>query len=269
MSPRRLSVLFLLVSILPACGYDTGADLRPAVEKATPAGARSVSSCGGSSGLIESPSYGCVYVMRGDVAAVTNGIAKALRTEGFAVSCRRPGELRALRGNVRMTAQVTGEGLISTSGGVANVLAGGYRPEGARPVPRGSVVVNLDASRQVEASAAFWRSIVAEGGRCDRAPRREHPLELCLTWWNGPVGFETRAAARRRHAGPAVEIAHEELPALSKCTYTMRLGDGFARVNARFDHGDWVWPRLHKVPEPRRFRPNARLEPHGLLGLRG
>jgi hypothetical protein len=266
---RGLSVLCVLVCLTPGCGYDTGPDLRPAVERVTPSGALRVAACGGSSGLIDEPSYSCLYMVPGRVGVVTQTIATALQAQGFAVSCARPGELAALRGNVRITAEVTGEGSISRSGGVANVLAGGYRPEGSRPIPRGSVVLDLDATRQPESSAAFWRRHVAEGGRCDRARIPIHPLEVCVAWWNGPVGMTTSEAARRRRAGPGVHIVRAERPGVSTCTYTVRVPRGYARLTARFDHGKWIWPPLRAVPPPRPFSPNARLEANGWLSLDG
>ena len=269
MAPPRLLALCLLLPLLPACGYDTGADLRPVVERITPSGARPLAACGGSSGLIDEPSYGCKYLVRGEAEKVSEAIASALRSEGFAVSCPRAGELAALRRDIRVTAEVTPSGWISHASGVANVFEGGHRPEGSQPIPKGSVALDLDASRQSDASSAFWRRHVAEGLPCNRSLVQPHPLEHCVTWWNGPVGMETSEAARRRHAGPAVQITRTERPGVSTCTCTVRVRGRFQRVIARFDHGDWIWPPLRAVAPPRRFQPNARLEANGWLGLKG
>jgi len=202
--PARLIALCLLAPLVAACGYDTGSDLRPALERVTPPGARVIGACGGSSGLIDEPSYTCTYLFPGEGGEVADQIATALRTDGFAVSCSRPGELAALRGDVRITAELTPGGWISTMGGVVNVYPPGYRPEGSRAVAKGSVAVDLSASRQPKASADFWRRYVAGGGRCDRPLVLPHPLEVCVTWWNGEVGMRASDTAARRRLGPQV-----------------------------------------------------------------
>ena len=266
--PARLVALCILPALGAACGYDAGSDLRPAVERVTPPGARVVGACGGSSGLIDEPSYSCTYLIRGEGGELADEIATALRKDGFAVSCSRPGEVAALRRNVRVTAELTPGGWTSTRGGVVNVYPPGYRPEGSRAVPKGSIAVNLSASRQAEASADFWRHYVAEGGRCDRPLVLPHPLELCVTWWNGEVGMKTSETAARRRLGPQVRIVRSELPGVSACTYTLRAANGFTATTGRFDHGRWIWSPLRAVARPSRFVPNARLGPNGVLALR-
>jgi len=265
----RLVALCFAIAILSACGYDTGVDLPPVLERVVPSGARPVTTCGGSSGLIDEPSYSCTYLVRGEAGAIADRIARALRRDGYAVSCPRPGELAALRDDVRVTAEVTAGGSISRSGGVANVFPSGYRPEGSHPIPQGFVALDLGAIRQSEASAAFWRGQVAAGLPCDRAPVAPDPLEVCITWWNGPVGSATSETARRRRAGPGVRVVRSEHPGVSTCTYTVRVPDGFQRLIARFDHGTWIWPPLRAVARPRPFRPNARLARDGRLSLKG
>jgi hypothetical protein len=266
--PRRLLVLSLLLPLVAGCGYDEGADLRPAVERITPPGGVALEACGGSSGLIDYPSHSCTYLVRSTTAAATQSLASTLRREGFVVSCRQPGELAALRGDVRVTAEVTEHGSISTAGGVVNVLRGGYRAEGARRIPSGSVVVRVGAIRQSESSAAFWRRQVEEGGRCDQSPAPINPLEHCVNWWNGPVGRTTSESVRRRRIGGPVQIVAAERPGVSSCTYMIRARDGFAEVGAKFDHGDWAWQQPRRVRRPARFRPNATLYAHGWLALR-
>lgn len=264
---RYGTILFVFLSVLvvSGCGYDHGRDLGLLVQAVSPTGAHPVTACSGSSGLIENPSYGCTYLVRGNGGAVTESLARALRQEGFAVGCSAPGSLAALRGDVRVTAEVTQYGSIVASGGVVNVFGAGYRPEDSQAIRRGFVALRLDASRQSTASAALWQAQVEDGGRCDRPLVPPDPIEQCLTWWNGPVGQATSAAAVRGRLGPEAQVKRRERPGVSTCTYTLRAPKGIRVMTAIFDHGSWSWPPFDKVELVRTFRPNAILAASGRL----
>ena len=267
MKPRLILVaLVASLGILAGCGYDTGGDLPGVVEEITPVGARLLTPCGGSSGLIESPSHGCTSFAPGDGAAVTAAVARALRENGFEVACRRPGDITAGREDVRVLVEVTQYGSVVASGGVANVFRAGYRPSGSQPIPAGSVALKIDASRVAEASASFWRNLAREHGRCDAALPKPNLTENCVNWWNG-VGRATGDDALRLRAQPPVEIRTDWGIETAACTYTLRTPDGYLGVTARFKHGDWTWPRLREVDAPGTFRPNARLAGDGRLNL--
>jgi hypothetical protein len=162
-----LAIPIVLVCLAVACGYDEGDDLPEVVERATPAGATPVGGCGGSPGLIESPSHECTYLVRGEAGDVTRAVADALLQQGFDVSCRggeTTVEVAGLRGDVRVRAEITAAGSLTDDGdGVVNVFDEGYAPSRAKPIPRGSVALSLSASRQSEASADFQREWIAGG----------------------------------------------------------------------------------------------------------
>jgi hypothetical protein len=256
----------LMLALTAGCAYDQGRDLPPIVERVTPAGARLLTACGGSSGLIEEPSHGCTFFARGDGATVTARVAQALRRDGFNVACRRPGEIAAVRGNVRVLAEVTQYGSVVAWGGIANVYPAGYRPRRSKPIPARSVALAIDASRLEASSASFWRQHVREGGRCNAPLPKPNLDEHCVNWWNG-VGIPTAEAALRRRVLPPVEVRRRTGIARATCTYTLRTASGYLRVTARFERGDWVWPPLHRVDRPRSFRPNALLNEDGRLQL--
>jgi hypothetical protein len=261
MPPVQMLPIVCLGSIaLAGCGYDEGYDLPAVAQLAAPARAHAIS-CSGSSGLIDYPARDCAYIVRGSGSSVTEELAQRLRRAGFDVSCARAGSLAALRGNVRVDAEVTQYGSFIGS----NVFASGYRPLGARSIPRGSVVLKLSAIRQAAASASFWRSEIARGGSCDRALPTPNRIALCLVWWNGPAGFTTSRAAVRRRLGPELRVERSERPGVSSCTYTLRNGPGFVRASGRFDQGGWRWSPLRRVQLEQRFRPNARLAESGWL----
>jgi hypothetical protein len=262
----RFGILVAAVTALTVggCAYDEGRDLPPIVERATPSGARLLATCGGSSGLIDPPSYGCVFFARGSGADVTASLARALQRDGFDVSCPRPGEIAAVRDDVRVLADVTEHGSVVASGDIANVFDAGWRPRGSKPIPPGWVALDLDASRLE--SAAFWKARAAGGGRCDRPLPKPNVGQHCVNWWNG-VGAPTAAHALRRRVRPFVEVRRRTGIGVATCTYTLRTRTRYLRVTARFADGRWVWPPLRSVDRPRAFRPNARLDDDGRLEL--
>jgi len=264
--PRMILVTVVSLVVLAGCGYDEGGDLVPVVEAATPAGARLLTACGGSSGLIEEPSHSCTFFARGDGGAVTAGVARALRRDGFDVACPRPGEMTAVRDDVRVHAEVAQYGSVVASGGVANIFDSGYRPRGAKSIPPGSVALKIDAARLVDASASFWRSLARQGGRCAASLSKPNLAERCVNWWHG-VGRATAEDALRRGARPPVEIRTAWGIEKAACTYTLRARGRFLRVTARFERGDWIWPPLRELSRPGTFRPNARLNEDGRLDL--
>jgi hypothetical protein len=161
-----------------------------------------------------------------------------------------------MRDDVRVTADVTQWGSLRGSA----VTTGTWRPVGSRAIPRGSVALRLDASRLSHSAKAFYRELIAKGGRCDRPLPRPSPVRQCAVWWNGPVGRPTREAVPWQTAGLDVEIAGRNRVGESTCTYTIQNGGSFLRLTARFD-GDWHWPRLRRVARVPTFSPNARLFP--------
>jgi hypothetical protein len=264
--PRAILGTAVALLVMAGCAYDDGSDLKPVVQGATPPGARLLTSCGGSSGLIESPSHSCTFFAPGDGAAVTTAVAGRLRADGFDVACRRPGEVTAVRDDIRVLVEVAQYGSVVASGGVANVFDLGYRPRGAQPIPAGSVAVEISASRLADASASFWRSRAREGGRCSAPLPKPNLAEYCANWWNG-VGRDTAADALRRGARAPVEIRPAWGIETAACTYTLRARDRFLRVTARFKDAEWTWPALRAVSPPQAFRPNARLTEDGRLDL--
>jgi len=245
-------VAFLFV--VAGCGYDDGADLAPVVERATPADARILSACGGSGGLIESPSRSCTFLAPGDGGAVTTALANALREDGFEVACRRPGEVTAVRDDIRFLAEVTQHGSVDA-------------PGGDKPIPAGSVAVKIDASRLVEASAAFWRGLAREGGSCAAPVPKPNLAQFCVNWWN-VSGIDTASDAVRRGARPPAEVRPAWGNQPKACTYTLRARGRFLRVTARSEPGGgFIWPRLRALSRPGAFRPNALLSEDGRLDL--
>jgi hypothetical protein len=199
-----------MVTGVAACGYDTGRDLPGVVDRATPAGAELVGECGGSPGLIESPSHGCTYVVRGELDEVTTVVADALVEQGFDVTCRGDEatvEVAGLRGNVRVSAEVTADGSLTDDGdGAVNVYEPGYSPPRARRIPAGSVALSLAASRQSEASADFQREWIAGGFACAEDVLEEQTLEGCVEAWNGLDNEANRRLASRRMRLPVAYV---------------------------------------------------------------
>jgi hypothetical protein len=264
---RSLALTTTVIAVLVAagCGFDEGRDLRPVVEEVMPAHARLLAPCSHVDGLIDYASFDCSALVKGDGARTTQAIATALAQHHFRVACPSAGSLRATRDDVRVTADVTQWGSLRGSA----VTAGPWRPVGSHPIPRGSVALRLDASRLSDSARAFYRELIAKGGRCDRPLPRPSSLAQCVTWWNGPVGRPTREAVPWQTTGPGVEVVGRNREGESTCTYTIRNGRGFLRLTARFD-GDWHWPRLRRVPRSATFRPNARRYPGDeLLEARG
>lgn len=250
------------LAILEGCGYDTGRDLPGVVAEVTPVGARLLTSCGGSSGLIESPSHGCTFFAPGEGGAVTGAVARALREHGFEVACPTPGQITAVRDDVRVLAQVTQYG--SVGGSV--VFDMGYRPRGSQLIPAGSVALRIDASRLETANASFWRSQARKRGRCEAALPKPNLSQYCVNWWNH-VGQPTGDKALRLGAQPPVQIRTEWGIERATCSYTLQTPAGYAGVSARFVRGNWIWPELRKITRPDTFRPNARLNEDGRLDL--
>jgi hypothetical protein len=251
---RTILATFAALVLMAGCAYDDGADLAPAVERATPAGAQVLAACGGSGGLIESPSRSCTFFAPGNGSAVTTEIANALRADGFDVACRRPGEVTAVRDDIRVLAEVTQHGSVDA-------------PGGAKPIPAGSAAVKIGASRLVEASAAVWRTRAREGGRCVASVPKPSLAEFCVNWWN-VSGIDTGSDAVRRGARPPVEVRPAWGNGAETCTYTLRARGRFLRVTARSDpEGGFIWPRLRALSRPGAFQPNARLNEDGRLSL--
>jgi hypothetical protein len=205
-----------------------------------------------------------VFFVRGSGAAVTESVARVLREEGFAVACPSPGEIKAVRDNVRVLANVTQYGSVLAAGGIANVCEAGWRPRGSKRIPPGWVALDLNASRLE--SPAFWSAQAARPGRCDRPLAKPNVLEHCVNWWNG-VGTPTAREAVRRRAQPLVEVRRRTGIEVATCTYTLRSRLGYLRVRARFADTRWVWPPLRRVNRSRSFRPNALLHEDGRLEL--
>ena len=253
------------LAILAGCGYDSGSDLPGVVSEVTPAGARLLTRCSGSSGLIDAPSHSCSFFARGDGPSVTSTVARALREQGFEVACRAPGEITAVGNDVRVLVEVTQYGSVVVGNGGVNVFSSGYLPRGARSIPAGSVALEIGASRLEEASAPFWRSLAQEHGRCDAILPKPNLAEHCVNWWNN-VGRPTAVKALRRRAGPQVQIRADWGIERSACIYTLSTPAGYLRVRARFERGDWTWPGLRRV-RAAAFRPNALLNEDGRLDL--
>jgi hypothetical protein len=209
-SAKLWAVAISVLVFAAACGYDEGRDLPGVVEQATPAGAELVGECGGSPGLIESPSHGCTYFVPGEADEVTSAVADALAEQGFDISCRGDEttvEIAGLRGNVRVHAEVTADGSLTDDGdGAINVYEPGYVPPRAQPIPAGSVALDLNASRQSEASADFQREWIADGFTCTEDVLQEQTLEGCVEAWNGPDNAANRRLALGRVRVPAAYV---------------------------------------------------------------
>lgn len=261
-------ITLVALGVFGGCGYDAGSDLPGIVEAVTPAGSRLITACGGSGGLIESPSHSCTFFARGDGSDVTAAVAEGLRGRGFAVACPAAGEITAVDEDVRVLVEVTQYGSVVGSDGVASVSDYGYRPRGSQVIPAGWVALRIAASRLVQASAASWRSRAREGGACHAALTKPNLAEYCVNWWNGLGGRKAAAEALRLRALPPVAVRAEWAIERSACTYTLRSSSGYLRVTARFDDGDWIWSPLEQVDRVP-FRPVARLSDDGRLDLTG
>jgi hypothetical protein len=264
--PKLAFLQLVTLGLLAGCGYDAGSDLPGVVEAVTPADAQLLIRCGGSSGLIEPPSHGCTFFTPGEGSAVTAAVAHALRGQGFEAGCPRPGEINAVREDVRVSVEVTQYGSVVASGGVANVFDVGYRPRGSQPIPTGSVALEISASRLPEGSVGFWVGRANERGRCDAPLPKPNLAANCVNWWNG-VGWETGDEAIRLKAQRRVEIRPRWGIEIASCTYILRTTDGYLRVTAHFKSGDWTWPPLRRGSPPTRFQPNGRLNEDGRLDL--
>jgi hypothetical protein len=272
---RISGLLALLVLVTGAgCGYDEGKDLPGIVEAAAPAGSQVVGACGGSPGLIEPPSHGCTFFASGESRKVAVAVARALIKQGFEVSCRGGGvtiEVTGLRGDVRADSEITGDGTVTTSGGVVNVFAPGYVPPGADPIPTGSVALELSASRQSDASAGLFRTRIREGAPCSAAGLRRQTIDSCIEQWNS-LGNETnRRLALQRARAPAVNVFRlsEVSDVSSGCQF------GFLAPRGRYlilestwedDHLVWAKPELGYF-SGKGFQPHAKLRPDGTLRL--
>ncbi len=176
---------------------------------------------------------------------MTTEIANALRGDGFDVACRRPGEITAVRDDIRLLAEVTQHGSVDA-------------PGGAKTIPAGSVAVKIGASRLAKVSASAWRSRAREGGRCDASVAKPNLAEFCVNWWN-VSGIDTGRAAVRRGARGAVEVHSAWESDAETCTYTLRARGRFLRVTARSVPDGFHWSQLRALSRPGAFRPNARL----------
>jgi hypothetical protein len=171
-------------------------------------------------------------------------VANALREDGFEVACRTPGEVTAVRDDIRVLAKVTQDGSAA-----------------------GSVAVKIDASRLAEASASYWRNLAREGGRCAAPVQKPNLAEFCVNWWN-VSGIDTGSDAVRRGARSPVEVRPAWGNGTETCTYTLRARGRFLRVTARSDpDGGFIWPPLRALTRPGAFRPNAHLDEGGRLNL--
>lgn len=251
--PRVIIGMVAFLFVVAGCSYDDGADLAPVVEHATPSGARVLAACGGSSGLIDYADRSCTFFAPGESGAVTTEIANALRGDGFDVACRRPGEVTAVRDDIRLLAEVTQHGTVDA-------------PGGAKAIPAGSVAVKIGASRLAQASASVWRSRAREGGRCAATVPKPNLAEFCVNWWN-VSGIDTGSDAVRRGARPRVEVRPAWKSGAETCTYTLRARGRFLRVTARSVPDGFIWPRLRALSRPGAFRPNAHLNEDGRLYL--
>jgi hypothetical protein len=207
---RGLAFLVLTVVVGAGCGYDDGKDLPAIVESATPREATRVGPCSGSSGLIESPSLGCTFVVRGAAGEVAASVARALAEDGFDVSCRRSAqvvELAGLRGDVRVSAEVIPAGSIVADDDLVNVHESGYVPPGARAIPRGSVALALTAARQSAASEDFQRGWVRHGFGCEPGELRERSPAGCVDAWNAQENERNRRRALRRMRVPVAYVS--------------------------------------------------------------
>jgi hypothetical protein len=266
------------VALATSCGYDEGKDLPAIVERATPGGARVVGSCGGSSGLIESPSHGCTFFVTGEPAEVTVAVAIALVKQGFDVSCRgapQAAEITGLRGNVRATGKVTDNGaavVSATDSSAVNVYPAGYVPEGGKPIPAGQVALRLDASRQSEASVASYRSWVANGVPCTRDGLRRQTLDECVDQWNAPANGANRrlAASRARVPEADVLLRRSNEPGVSTgCFFGFLAPRGRYLILKGAWQGDrlaWEEPELGYAKK-KDVDPEAELRPDGTLVL--
>jgi hypothetical protein len=173
-----------------------------------PAQARPLAPCSHTDGLIGYPSYECAALVRGNAGVTIVAIETALAETGFRVACPSAGALVATPNDIRVTADVTQWGSLRGSA----VTAGSWRPVGSHPIPRGSVALRIAATRLSDSSTAFYRSLSAKGGHCDRVLPRPSPVRQCLVWWNGAVERPTREGLPSQTAGPETEVvAHNRV----------------------------------------------------------
>lgn len=203
-------ILVCALVLAAGCGYDEGEDLPPLVEGVVPEGAEQVGECGGSPGLIESPSHHCTYFVPGELDEVTEDVAEALTDEGFDLSCRRDAvavEIAGLQPNVRVRAEITDNGSVKDWGqGAVNVFEPGYVPAGARSIPTGAVALYVSASRQSEAGLETQRAWTKSGFACAEETLHRQTLDGCAEAWNGPENEANRRLARARMRVPVADV---------------------------------------------------------------
>jgi hypothetical protein len=272
--PGALLAAVLLVATA-GCGWDEGKDLPPIVEAATPPAARLVGACGRSPGLVEAPSHGCTFFAPGGLAQVIGHVAAALASEGFAVSCSGDdsvAEVRALRGDVEVLGGVTADGTVTVAEGdpsVVNVFEPGYKPPGARPIPRGFVALRLSALRTTSSSAERERGRVARGVPCTEEGLRRQTLQGCLDGWNAVGNEAARRRARRDARLPGAEVLLLAVgPGVSRgCFVGFLARDGrylYFRSRWRDERLAWAPPELG-YHSGQGFDPEARLRGDGTL----
>jgi hypothetical protein len=270
--------VLVLVAAAAGCGYDTGGDLRPVVADATPPGARLVGACGGSSGVIESPSHSCKYLVPGNAGQAAVRVAQALEQNGFRVSCEARGyEITLLgeRGDIRVVARAVAAGTVIGDGDVVNVNPG-TAATGGRQIPRGFAFLDLDASRRIDTS----EELAVRSGSC-AAPAlaqlgrraRGGSLELvrCELGWNPPANARSRRMVARRHPAPIVAVFDDTR--VDGCVFRFVVGRAAYDVKAEWVDSRLVvdrplLQRIYGVGDPRTWlHANARLRPNGTLAL--
>jgi hypothetical protein len=273
----RLQAILILASLVTAgCGYDEGEELPGIVARATPAGAKLVGECGGSPGLIESPSRECTYTVAGEAGDVTNAVADALVAVGFDVSCRRDENtirITALRANVRVDAHVIEDDSLTNHGdGAVNVHGRGYVPTGARRIPAGSVALSVNASRQSEASADFHREWIADGFACSAIVLHAQTLEGCVEAWNSHANERNQRLVVRRMRVPAayVRLRSDEPGVSSGCFFGVLARQGrYLIFESTWKNGSAAFARPELgYASGKGFDANARVRGDGTFHLK-
>lgn len=270
--------MLVLVAAAAGCGYDAGGDLRPIVADATPPGARLVGMCGGSTGVIESPSHSCKYLVPGNAGEAVASVARALAQTGFRISCEARGyEITLLgeRGDVRVLARAVAAGTVIDDGDVVNVNPGA-RATGGNRIPRGSAFLDVDASRRTDTSeelavrpGSCAAGALAQLGR--RAGGGSLELVRCELAWNHRPNAWVRRLVARRH--PATRAAVYVDLRLDGCAFQFAVGRAAYEVKAewvgeRLVVARPVFQRIYGDGDPRTwFHANARLRPNGALAL--